>query len=170
MPAAADFRAASFDVSRIQASGKYVGKNVYWKLYSIENIVRIIINSVLTAQIGPNWWSTAVDTKIAGKASRIKWSYANQPWHTQPGFHEIYYIFLPDLNEILRANSNLFLPSIPDVHQWIAKIEQIRLPRNVIGHMNWPSTIDRKRVDVFLADIVALTALISRTSLIITIP
>ena len=35
----------------------------------------------------------------------------------------------------MTANSNQFLPVIPDVDQWITRIEGIRLSRNLVGHM-----------------------------------
>jgi hypothetical protein len=165
MPAISDFRSFAFDSARVQASGKYIGRNVYWKLYSIENIVRVIINTVLQGQLGPTWWALASNPKLANKALRVKSQYSQQPWHTQPGAHDIYYLFLPDLNEIIRANSNLFLPIVPDIDQWLARLEQIRLPRNIVGHMNWPSNVDRKRVDVLLSDLLALIQLLQRSGI-----
>jgi hypothetical protein len=129
-----------------------VGGHVYWKLYFIENIFRVIINSVLSVQIGPDWWLTAVDPKIQARAENFKKDYLTRPWHTMPGSHGIYYVHLRDLNEIMRANSNLFLPIIPEIDAWIARIEQLRLPRNIVGHMNFPNQNDRKRVDVFCSD------------------
>lgn len=170
MAAAKDFRSLAFDVARVQDSGKHVGRNVYWKLYTVENLLRVIINSVLTAQIGASWWSIAVDTTIAGRAAWLRRQYAKQPWHTQPGPHDIYYVFLPDLNEIVRANSHLFLPAIPDIDQWVARIEQIKTPRNIVGHMNWPSKVDRDRIDVVHADIVSLAAQLPSKGLVLSIP
>jgi len=170
VPSISDFRASAFDVQRVQESGKYIGNNVYWKLYSIENIIRVVINSVLTGQIGPTWWSIAVKPSLAAKALRVKAQYIQRPWHNQPGTHDIYYIFFPDLNEIIRANSHLFLPAIPDVDQWIVRIEQIRLPRNIVGHMNWPSAIDRKRVDALFSDLLGLVEQIIDEGLRLAIP
>jgi len=153
---AADFRLLTFDPARVETSGKFLGGNVYWKLYFVENIFRVIINSVLLAQIGPNWWLTAVDQKIRDRAQRFKLDYLARPWHTKPGSHDIYYIQLWDLNEIMRANSHLFLPIVSDVDSWIARIEQLRLPRNIVSHMNFPDRIDRKRIDVFYSDCMSL--------------
>ncbi len=170
MPQVSDFRQFSFDVQRIQASGKHVGRNVYWKLYTIENLVRVFINSVLSIQISPRWWSTAVDPTIAGKATHVKSQYSSRPWHSQPGSHDIYFVFLPDLNEIIRANSHLFLPIVPDVDQWIARLEQVRIPRNIVGQMNWPSAIDQKRIDVLHSDLVSLITYLSGSGLLIAIP
>ena len=42
---------------------------------------------------------------------------------------------------------------VPDIDQWVARIEQVRLPRNIVGHMNWLSMTDRQRIDVFHADV-----------------
>lgn len=164
-----DFRLYPFDPRRVEASGKFVGHHIYWKLYLLENIFRIIINSVLSVQIGPDWWDVAVDDKIRKRAVKFKKDYLRRPWYTKPGSHDIYYIYLRDLSEIMRANSNLFLPVIPDIDSWIARVEQILLPRNIVGHMNFPSETDQKRIDVFYSDSkILLTTL--QTSLLLQVP
>jgi len=170
MPAAADFRASTaFDTSKVDASGRDIGRKVYWKLYAVENIMRVIVHSVLSSQIGANWWSLGVDPSLQKKAQRFRSTYAASPWHSAPGTHDIYFLDLADLNEIVRANSNLFLPVIPDVDQWMARIEQIRLPRNVVAHMNWPSSNDRQRIDVFYNDVKALVGKLA-ASLRLSVP
>lgn len=163
MPETADFRNYAFDTGRVDSSGKDVGRKVYWKLYAIENLVRLIVHSVLTAQYGPGWWSVAVDPGIQGQVRTRMAEYAKQPWHSTPGKHEIYYTFLLDLNKVITANSHLFRPVIPDIDQWVAKIEQVRLPRNIVGHMNWPNATDRTRIDVFYADIQHLVSQLANT-------
>ena len=171
MPKVADFRNYAFDRAKLDASGKDVWRKVYWKLYAIENLVRIVVHSILTAQIGANWWTTAVDPSLQGQVRSRRASYSIQPWHSTPGKHEVYYIFLSDLNKIITPNSHLFEPHIRDIDQWIARIEQIRIPRNIVGHMNWLSTVDRTRIDVFYADIQHLIArLATDTTLTLTIP
>lgn len=170
MPRTADFRGYAIDAGRLDSSGKYVGRKVYWKLYAIENLIRIIVHSVLTAQVGSNWWNVAVDPGIQGSVRTRMAEYAKQPWHSTPGKHEIYYSFLSDLNKIITANSHLFKPHIADIDQWIARIEQVRLPRNIVGHMNWPSATDRNRIDVFYADIQHLVGHLLTTTLSLAIP
>jgi hypothetical protein len=169
MGGSADFRASRYDAGRVDKSGKSVGSRYYWKLYASENLLRVIVNSVLTAQIGKTWWS-GVDPKIQKKAEDFRKRYKQKPWHTSPGGHGIYYTQLRDLNEILRSNSHLFLPIIPDVDQWIARIEQIRLPRNIVCHMNFPSVIDGKRMDVFYADVRELAAKLLADGLKMMVP
>jgi len=170
LPATPDFRSFAFATDRVRASGKHVGRNVYWKIYVIENVLRVIVNSVLSAQIGPNWWSVAVDRRIAQNAANRRAQYARQPWHSQPGGHDIYCLFLSDLNEIVRANSHLFAPIIADIDQWMARIEQIRLPRNIVGHMNWPTPTDSRRIDVVASDITALADSLPSIGLPLRIP
>ena len=153
MPTTQDFRDLAFDPKRLDAAGKNIGQRIYWKLYAIENLVRVIVHSVLTAQAGPNWWTVAVDPTIQGKVKYLRSDYANKPWHSTPGKHDIYYVFLSDLSKIITANSHLFRPLIPDIDQWIVRIELLRLPRNIVGHMNWPHQTDRQRIDVTHADL-----------------
>lgn len=162
MPAA-DFRSQVFDAAKIDSCGKDVGRNVYWKLYAVENLLRVVVHSVLTAQYGANWWTVTVHPDTQAQVARFMSQYAKQPWHSTPGQHEIYYTFLSDLNAIITANSHLFRAVIPDIDQWIARIEQARLPRNIVGHMNWPHTTDRQRIDVLYADLQALVKHLGRS-------
>lgn len=170
MPVVGDFRNFVFDCSKVDTSGKDIGRKVYWKLYAIENLIRILVHSVLTAQAGANWWTVAVDPTIQGQVRNRMDEYARYPWHSTPGSHDIYYAFLSDLNKIIVANSHLFKPIIQDIDQWVARIEQVRLPRNVVGHMNWPSATDRQRIDVFYADVQHLMNQLAGSGLNLKIP
>lgn len=153
MPRDSDFRIGSnFSVAAVNSSGLFIGKRVYWKLYAIENIYRVLIHSILTIQINSNWWSIAVDQNIRQKAQKFRQDYLKRPWHTNPGVHDIYYIHLSDLNKIALVNSHLLVSLIPDIDQWIVKIETLRLPRNVVVHMNFPNPTDRARIGVLYDD------------------
>jgi len=88
-----------------------------------------------------------------------------------PGSHFIYFIDLHDLNEITRVNSHFFIPTIPDIDQWVLKIEMLRLPRNVIAHMNFPNQIDRQRINMIYEDFKALVNFIqTQTNVMLQIP
>ena len=78
MAAVHDFRDYSFDKGRIDRCGKFVGRRAYWKLYVIENLLRIFIHSALSVQIAPNWWDLAVDPMIQRKASRVRLDYTRR--------------------------------------------------------------------------------------------
>lgn len=170
MPIVRDFRNFRFDSRRIDRCGKFVAQNSYWKLYAIENLLRLIIHSVLSAQINSSWWNVAVDPKVRQKAEEIRLQYVQKPLHTTPGAHDIYYVFLTDLNRILRANSNLFLPVIPDTDKWILKLESVRLPRNVVGHMNFPNQFDRSLIDDIYSEMNTLVLQLERLGVTIEIP
>lgn len=155
-----DFRLFPFSSATLGRCGKYIGRHSYWKLYVIENFFRIVIHSVLSVQFSTNWWDIVVDKKIREKAVNYQRNYLAKAWHGKPGRHGIYYIDLRDLNEIIRANTNLFAPVIPQLDKWMIGIEELRLPRNVVAHMNFPSQTDKKRIDVFYDDCLSLIALI----------
>lgn len=153
MPYGTDFRLKSlFSVAAVGSSGRSIGRRVYWKLYAVENIYRIVIHSILSAQIGFNWWDLAVDQNIQAKVRGFRRRHSTRPWHSTPGTHDIYYTDLFELNEIARANAHLFVYLMPDIDQWLAKIESVRIPRNVVAHMNFPNSIDTKRIDVVCED------------------
>jgi len=160
MPQITDFRISQFDLSLVVRCAKYIGRQPYRKLYAIENLLRVIIHSVLSLQTPKDWWSELVDKTIQQKAERFKKNYFQKSWHGNPGSHGIYYVDLKDLNEIIRANANLFDPVIPQLDKWIVGIEELRLPRNVVAHMNFPSTTDVKRIDVFHDDCLSLLSLV----------
>jgi len=154
MPRVIDFRSAGqFSTIRINNCGSSVGRAVYPKLYSIENLFRIMIHSILTAQIGAAWWQTAVNQRIQNKVIGYQNTYSRRPWHTNPGRHEIYYTDLGDLLEIAQTNAHLLAVVVTDINQWVVKIESVRLPRNVAAHMNFLNSQDRKRIDVLHTDL-----------------
>lgn len=170
MPGVRDFRDVSFAQPLVVRCGRFLGHNTYWKLYAIENYLRVIMHSVLSAQIPSPWWDNAVDIKLKTKAEVVKRSYAMKPIHTSPGSHDIYYVFLPDLNKIILANSNQFRPMIPDIDTWVTKVEEIWIPRNLVGHMNFPNPQDRKRIDKLYSEMSALMARLERSTLPIQVP
>jgi hypothetical protein len=65
-----DYRNFNWDIFVLTSYGKELGKNYYWKIYVSENIIRIIIHSVLKVQVGPNWWNHVVDPNIQRTAAR----------------------------------------------------------------------------------------------------
>ena len=170
MPAPRDFRTFSFSNERVERCGKYVGRYNYWKLYAIENTLRVTLHTILSRQIGPDWWTVAVDPEVQKRATKVRDSYTRRPWHTPAGSHDIYYVFLPDISNIMRANSHLIAPVIPTINGWITRIDDIRIPRNLVGHMNYPNLADRQRIDVLHSDMRSLVAQVQTRGLPIAIP
>jgi hypothetical protein len=147
MPPVRDFRNFAFQSSRVDRCGRSIASRLYWKLYAIENTIRIVIHSVLTVQIDSNWWNVAVDGRTTTRVLAFRRGYAAKPKNAQPGTHDIYLVFLTDLAEIIRANSHLFTPIIRSTDQWIGILESIRVPRNLVGHMNYPNSFDKNAID-----------------------
>jgi hypothetical protein len=142
-----DFRTLPLHVTSIGQCGQYLGRSAYWKLYVIENAFRIIVHSVLSAQIGPHWLSVSISPKKKKKIQDIKSDHAQKQSHNLPGSHDIYYLFLTDLSRIIFNRINLFQIVIPDINQWIIRLESIRIPRNLTGHMNWLNPYDESVID-----------------------
>jgi hypothetical protein len=139
-------------------------------LYAIENTIRIVIHSVLTAQIHSNWWSVAVDATIAKNASKARARYAAKPKNANPGMSDIHLVYLSELTEILRANSNYFTPIVPDIDTWIAILESIRVPRNLVGHMNFPNAFDHGAIDSAFSQLPALIGCLSTMGVPVLVP
>jgi hypothetical protein len=128
------------------------------------------MHSVLIIQAPPPWWENAVDKKVKERVAGVKKTYTMKRIYTSPGKHDVYYAFLPDLNKIILANSNLFRHSIPDIDAWIPKLEDIVVPRNLVGHMNYPNIADRKRIDNLYSELSNLMERLEKSNLDIKIP
>ena len=170
MSTIADYRTLPFQTRNVSSSGKLVAQSAYWRLYTIENLFRIIIHSVLSVQIQPNWWPLVISPPKDRKVQAIKQDYTNRPGSTLPGNHDIYYLFLSDLTKVLTDHSNSFAVFVPDINQWIINLEHIRLPRNIVGHMNWPSALDRQRINTTYQESKSLLRQLSSSGLRILIP
>jgi hypothetical protein len=157
-----DFRTTPFSRPRVEACGRFLGHRSYWKLYSIENYFRVILHSVLTVQIGPKWLESSVDRDTKARIDRIKKDYLKRAIHGSPGRHDIYYLYLSDLTKIMAASRHLIEPVIFDVDSWIIKMENVRIPRNLVGHMNFPSLADRNRIDTLHGELTALLQKLER--------
>src|SRR5258708_39748607 len=132
--------------------------------------MRVVINSVHLSQVGQNWWSTAVDPNIVKKAQKRRTKYTARPRHANPGAHDIYLIDLFDLIEILRINTHLFLPIIPETNRWLTMLESVRFARNLVGHMNFPNAFDRTVIDSAYRKMPTLVGRLSNSNVPIAIP
>lgn len=147
MAAPADFRLHKFDASRVTTSGRYLGHRSYWKLYVLENIIRVLVNSILTVELGQNWWERAVDGDIRKDVDRLRKQYSGQAWRSNPGKHGIYFVSLGALNEIIRVNAHFIRNVVPEIDDWLVRIEDLRIPRNTLAHMNYPVALDLDLID-----------------------
>jgi hypothetical protein len=154
MPAARDFRRARvFAIPKVAANGRDIGKVIYWKLFVVENLVRVALHSVMSLELGAGWLEEVAGPDLKKKITWRREDYGDNPWNTKPGAHDLYYLDLKDLGELVRSHSHLFKPILTNIDHLVGEIERCRLPRNVVAHMSSPSEIDRKRIDVLHADI-----------------
>jgi len=145
-----DFRNKPFSIQRINSTGKQIGDYSYPKLFFIENFLRIIINSVLSIQIGPNWWGSAASPNLQKSANRIRIKYqerqALRAGHALPGNHDIYYVYFPNLIEIIREHAHHFRLVISNIDNLIADVDVVVNGRNLVCHMNYPSEYDKRKI------------------------
>lgn len=170
MPVVRDFRNSAYSLIRIERCGRYVGRQSYSRLYAIENLLRVFIHSVLSVQINAHWWGVGVAPKVQRDASKRRIDYAKKSHHTSPGVHDIHYVYLSTLSNILRTNSHLIQPVVPDIAQWIVKIEGVLTPRNLIGHMNFPGQPDRQRIENLHREIPVLIQHLQQAGIAVQVP
>lgn len=155
---------------RVDRCGRNIGNKSYWKLYSIENTIRVVVNSVLSRQIGREWWTEAVNPAVVEDAKKRRARWAAKPRHANPGEHDIYLLNLFELTEILRINSHQFVPIIPETDQWLAALETMRTSRNLVGHMNFPNAYDRSLIDTTFKQLPAILSRLKDNNVPIAIP
>jgi len=164
MSTVVDFRRSrNFKPKRPAENGRFMGQSIYWKLYFVENVFRIVIHTILSIQVTPipapyhDWWEFLYHgTRMKDDAERARRRYQASPSHTYPGRHGIYYVYLHDLGNIMLDNALYFSPIIPDVNNWVVKIAQVGLPRNCIGHMNLLNAHDREQISTLYFECKAL--------------
>ena len=124
--------------------------------------MRVILHSVLVVQIGPTWWDDSVDRDTKMRIEGVKRDYLKRGVHTSPGRHDIYYVYLSDLTKIMAASRHLIEPVISDIDSWIVRMENVRIPRNLVGHMNFPNLADRNRIDALYRELTTLLQTLER--------
>lgn len=127
---------------------------VYAQIYVFENSVRAVINSVLSKNIGKDWWKRPNINKdlfeeIQGRIDKED----KNPWHGKRGAHPIYYSDMADLSYLIRKFWKGNFDDIFPRCEWITeKIEQVSFSRNVVNHHNPLNSDDRQRLKVIFKD------------------
>jgi hypothetical protein len=127
---------------------KLMSEKVYPTLYIFENSVRDLIERVLKAAHGDDWWTKAVPQKIRDKADEHKADEANDAWHGKRGARDLDYTLLSHLWGIINHNWKLFEPYFPN-KVWIEDIitNEMNVSRRVIAHMNPLAADDVKNIE-----------------------
>lgn len=161
-----DFRYLSeFREQSVAQSGRIVGSRSYWKLYAIENIWRVIICSVLSVEHPTkDWWNEIFGERKLRLIAKWKEDEKNLGWRSTRGDHVIYYLNLDDLKTIIDAVGGLFIPLINDIEDWGEELRDVAPPRNVVAHMNFPTSDDKRRVDDLYAKTISLVRELKRNA------
>lgn len=143
------------DVGKIPAlkeshanDAKRMSERVYPTLYVFENSARDLIEAVLRAKHGKEWWEEGVPRKVRETAAKHKADEAKDPWHGTRGGREIDYVFLVDLWAIVKHNWTDFQDLFPD-QAWIQTLikSDMNVSRRVLAHMTPISTDDIKGIE-----------------------
>lgn len=126
--------------------------NVYVAIAAFENSVRDLITSVLSEQVGADWWETCVSEKIRTRAQQKLDEEDKVRWHVQRGASPINYTLMSDLVSILRQNWLHFEPHIPTIEWAAGLMDVIERSRNVIMHSGMLSRTDIERVGIYIRD------------------
>jgi hypothetical protein len=114
---------------------------VYPILYVMENSMREVIQRVMTAKYGADWWNTAL---TSGKVKNLKDTSdqrrakeGQMQWHQRRGAHPLDYVNLDDLATIIDAKQDDFFPQVLGDREWFKQFMRELAPsRNVLCHMN----------------------------------
>lgn len=131
---------------------------LYPRMYLLENSIRNVIQRVMTAKRGKDWWTTCVSREIQKRVQDRQDKEAKAPWHGKRGTHSIYYSDFSDLKNIIVKNWADFLDVLPS-QPWITqRLEELEPARNTLAHHNPVPEKEQKRLDIYFDDWAALIA------------
>jgi hypothetical protein len=130
------------DIPGLKAShakeAKAMAERVYPTMYLFENSVRDLIERVLSAKYGEDWWNVAVSPKVREKAEQFKEDEKKDTWHGKRGRRDLDYLLLTQLWTIIRDKWKDFEPLFPQGPAWVQSLIESDMngSRRVIAHMN----------------------------------
>jgi hypothetical protein len=110
--------------------------------------VRDLIERVLKAQFGPDWWTQAVPGKVQTTAKIHRDAEQKDPWHSQRGSRDIDYVFLNDLWAIIKHRWKHFKNLFPS-QSWAESLitSDMNVSRRVLAHMTPLDADDVKNLE-----------------------
>lgn len=131
---------------------------LYPKMYLLENSIRNVIQRVLSAKRGKDWWTTCVSKEVQKRVQDRQDKEAKAPWHGKRGTHSINYSDFSDLRNIIVKNWVDFVEVLPS-QPWITqRLEELEPARNTLAHHNPVPEKEQKRLDIYFDDWAALVA------------
>ena len=125
---------------------------IYARLYVFENSIRNVIQRILQAGHGKEWWSKCAPEFVQNQVRSRRDSEAKKPWHGKRGAHDIHYADFSDLRRIIEKNWGSFSWLFPDQPWIVHKLSELEHPRNVVAHCNPLNKQDRDRISLYYRD------------------
>lgn len=128
---------------------KAMAERVYPLLYVFENSVRDLIELVLKAKYGNDWWTAAVPLKVREAADELKIDEKKDTYHGKRGRRDIDYLLLTQLWKIINHKWKDFEPLFPPGKHWVQSMieNDMNVSRRPIAHMNPLEDDDIKNVE-----------------------
>jgi hypothetical protein len=128
---------------------KAMAERVYPLLYLFENSLRDLIELVLKAKYGDDWWTTAVPSKVREAADELKLQEKKDTFHGKRGRRDIDYLLLTQLWKIVNHKWKDFEPFFPPGKHWVQSVieNDMNVSRRPIAHMNPLEDDDIKNVE-----------------------
>jgi hypothetical protein len=129
---------------------KRMAERVYPLLYLFENSARDLVDKVLTARVGRDWWDSLPAAKAmhASVNKRMK-DEGLDAWHGKRGDHPLHYIDVSRLPLIVGdPDAWPHFSSIFPRRNWFeGVVEDLNVSRRVVAHMNPLSEPDIRQVE-----------------------
>ncbi len=114
---------------------------IYPILYVLENSIRELIQRVMKANYGADWWNVRTKNgkskSIGEKVKKRMGTEQKNQWHQRRGAHPINYTDLGELKTLLSSNESKFFPHILSKKEWFLNLmDELEPSRNVLCHMN----------------------------------
>jgi Swt1-like HEPN len=128
---------------------KAMAERVYPLLYVFENSLRDLIEVVLKAKYGDDWWTKAVPSKVREAADDLKQKETKDTYHGKRGRRDIDYLLLTQLWKIVNNKWKDFEPLFPPGKHWVQSVieNDMNVSRRPIAHMNPLEDDDIKNVE-----------------------
>jgi len=111
--------------------------DVYPLIYILENSVRELIDRVMTAQFGNNWWNSQAPKHLRKDVSDRMADDKKNSWHQRRGARPIDYLDLKDLPRLMRKIEKIVVPDIIPSMEWFSQlVDEVYKSRCVVCHMN----------------------------------
>jgi hypothetical protein len=128
---------------------KAMAERVYPLLYLFENSLRDLIELVLKAKYGKDWWTVAVPQRVRETADDLKEQEKKDTYHGKRGRRDIDYLLLTQLWKIVNHRWKDFEPLFPPGKHWVQSMieNDMNVSRRPIAHMNPLQDDDIKNVE-----------------------